>query len=225
MNKIKEIPGPKAWAVDAACSNRPYEWFELPDNMQVEDWQSIRDKIAKGQEVCGTCLVAIECLLGATPEDRIHTVRGGKWPKGLSDGRVGRPFGYRTKAPKGLKIPEVPGEPDLCRNDHDKQIVGYYNGKCYECCLNNWRKTNENRDPVKLAIRAGKRAGEREALRAAKKAAWEAMDVCPQGHDLGPVEDRLYSVKGPYCYECRLAAKRATDKASWERRSKKPVPA
>lgn len=213
------MPAPERWVSDAACLNRPYEWFELPDKMEPDQWDSIRDNMRKGLRVCVDCPVAVACLLASNTDDRRETIRGGKWPTGLSKSMRGRPVG--GKPPKRLFVPEVPGVPDLCRNGHDKQIVGYYDGtRCYSCMTAAWTRQYHARSPdVKAARLAVKRAA-REAAMASLRASWEAMDTCGGGHLLGPLEGRSYSTKGPFCPDCRREHRNAVEKVRQHRKNR-----
>lgn len=206
-------PALKGWMTDAACSNRPYEWFELPDVIPpgLAEHKKLRDLIRKGQSVCrDECTVRSECVASALAEDLTNTVRGGLWPLFLGDRAPGRPVIEMPAIPyaptgrvapnRKRTLPEVPGEPDVCPNGHDKQIVGYYNRQCWEC-----RRLSK----VRLTLR---RSQERKDARALLWAAWLAKDQCDQGHDLGPAEGRVATQRGGYCPDCKRIHRNGTQK-------------
>lgn len=181
------IRTPTEWQEAAACSNRPYEWFELPDRLTVRVAPQVRSDLAKGLEVCRGCPVAAECLADATREDKRWTIRGAVWPSAASQTPVGRPPVQRR--PKPIGRPQGPPARlgvGWCKRGHDLAVTGLDGaGKCLPC-----RRTRQ------YYARHG-------LVRPILTPVWEFMDKCPSGHDLGPVEDR----SGAFCVVCQRERK------------------
>jgi len=157
--------------------------------MHPSDEPEVKLLLIKGQAVCSSCPVREPCYSTASEAERHYTVRGGRWPEGISNAKRGRPVKGES-----LYIPDFPGEPDMCPNGHDKQITGYYiqdRERCWVCRID--RRANYK----------NKKAEERKAVKDAQAAAWLALDQCDQGHDLGPADDRPSTINGYYCPECR----------------------
>lgn len=187
---------PSEWTREAACLNRPVEWFEIPD--QAGSGNKARSNVKKGMRVCKGCPVATQCLAEASPEDLWHTVRGGLWPEGLTHHGPGRPG--RPKAPKGPPRPAGKARGLLIGRDfsaarcfygHDRTILGRNsNGSCVACLI---------------AVKEGTYVDPPTGL----KGVWQALTHCPgQNHPLPAVEDRT----GAFCPVCQAEAKRAADR-------------
>lgn len=79
------------WEERAACSDKPTQWFMLPDRETRRKGESrnefnarVRENLRKGKEVCDySCPVWLECLLNASDTDTKVTIRGGALPSGL----------------------------------------------------------------------------------------------------------------------------------------------
>lgn len=196
---IRIIQQPTEWQEAAACLNRPYEWFQLPDQMTTEVGDQAREDIPKGIKVCAGCPVAAQCLAEATVTDLFWTVRGGKWPGGLSRSSVGRPPAIGTNRPhKGpWSYPEGP-----CRRGHDRSVTGIcQTGECYAC--------RRYRDYCRAHP---------EAPVPPVTPYWENMDECHQGHTLRPVEERT----GAFCDVCVVERKREDSRKRHERVMRSP---
>jgi hypothetical protein len=184
---------PKGWELDAACQNRPLEWFALPDNINDVGVDIVEENIDKGLMVCVGCPVRMECNESAFPEDFSWTIRGGKHPTGLSPVRAGRP----ATAPRdGTGM-------GYCTRGHDKGVVGLNpDGRCWAC-----RVINKDRTTERNELRS---KGLPSTLAPLMRPVWEYADRCPDGHLLGPVEAR----QGPYCMKCP-ASEAAIRKRRW----------
>jgi len=185
MDTNEMIPAPEGWTNDAACLNRPYEWFEIPDGLQSKASGTARKLLMKGQQICLSCQVSEQCEATAGEEEFKWTIRGGRWPTGLALTGQGNP---KPMTPSVF----VTG---YCDRGHDRADVGVLSdGRCV-ACRENYRARDLERQ--RLAYHG---LPTREDLSARVRAVWEYADQCPQGHDLGPVEDRT----GPWCDTCPI---------------------
>jgi hypothetical protein len=191
---IRTLQQPTGWQERAACLNRPYEWFEIPDHITPGTLKDVQEDLERGITVCQGCPVRAACSLSSTPGDTHWTVRGGEWPQGLSRRPVGRPVGYRI--PSGelrshSAIQEAPASfpSGPCRRGHDRALTGVTGqGRCYACRKDVDYRLTHPEAPAPLL-----------------RPVWEYMDQCPNWHELGPVAART----GPFCPTCRVENNRA----------------
>ncbi len=178
------------WQDKAACVGKHY-LFEVVDResrfrRDVKDVHARDTSIKSHNEsnfkaafaICDTCPVTRECLSSATPEDRVYTVRAGRYPSIYRSAQRGRPrkFGVEELATKE------------CANGH----IGFYkkiNGRsrCMEC-----RRISE----------ANRRSSNGKPKRPVREF---VPGTCKRGHlNKYKLDKRGYK----YCYECTLEAER-----------------